>query len=600
MNINDLPSGSYTPVQPQGGGLNINNLPPGSFQSVQPNQSPSLGGFVGNAVNSVGNLLGGLGNAVMHPFNTFQNLGSAVVGAGKELSNTVGGTNFNDANTESFDQTKNFFDQRYGISDLLSGNVQSFLAKTAHTAYTDPAGLAADMSMLLEGGGAMLGKFGEAGGAIAKTGEAVRATGEAINPFNVAGNVAGGALNLANKGIASAVGIPSKLGYEGATSVLNAAREGGAPLEAMTAAARGGVEPDEFVNDLQKGIATIRKKQLADYQQGIKDISENYRETNLEQKGNQFATVMQNNKLPAAAEEAGQVAGETFPISTQGLKTVLGRTLDNFKIAISKDGELDFSNSPIPRSDYSRVQNMYDDITQWKDTTPEGIKNLQEKISGYFKPLEKANRVNAMVTELGGNIKNYLRERIPEFKKIDTEYSKTAGLLKEFKRDLSLGGKAGPETILKKVSKAAGSDKDLRGYLVDELSKVTGKDIRSITTGMKAQQWTPHGLLAGGELIGSFIHPQLLGALALSSPRMAFEFLRGIGMTENKISGILTASHAAQGALIASRAGSVASNLGAGTSPAGAALPRITPNQAGARQSRSIPVRLSKQPVKTP
>jgi hypothetical protein len=592
MNIADLQPGSYTPVAPQNAPLNIKDLPAGSYQPVQQDQSPSVGGFLSNAFGSLGNLIGSVGNAVMHPIKTIEGLGNAAAGAGEELSNTIAGTQFNNDQTQAFDQLKSFYDNRYGISDLFSGNLQSAIGKMAKTFYTDPAGAAADFSILLQGGGSLLSKLGEGVnaadltdiansayqgnkatalaaaqrsgqlGTIAKVGRTAADIGETINPFNTITKPVGAAVNLINKGISSAVGVTSKLGYQGANDVINSARglEGAPSLEQMTAAARGQLPEEDFVSDLQKGVSKIRTQQLKDYQAGLNDIQNNYRETNLSLKSNADATIMQNNKLNGEGipikDKIGsdsQIPGETFPLTTQGLKTVLGRTLDNFKVAATTDGQLDFSNSPIPRSDYPRVQNMYDDITNWKDTTPEGIKNLQEKISGYFKPLEKTNRVNAMVTELSDNIKNYIRDKIPEFKQMDSAYSKTSALLKDMKRDLSIGGKAGPETILRKVRKAATSDSDLRAGLIKQLETTTGKDIRAIATGFKAQGWTPHGLLAGGELVGSFIHPQLLAALAFSSPRFAFEFLRGLGIAESKTSNLLSAINANRSALITSQ-----------------------------------------------
>ena len=75
------------PPNPQQG-LTAQQLQQMGAQPTQ-NQSPSVGGFVGNAISSVGSLLGGIGNAVLHPIQTIQNLGGAAVGAGEEGLNTT-------------------------------------------------------------------------------------------------------------------------------------------------------------------------------------------------------------------------------------------------------------------------------------------------------------------------------------------------------------------------------------------------------------------------------------------------------------------------------------------------------------------------------
>jgi len=234
MNINDLAPGSYTAVPPptapqatpqaapQGNQpLNINSLPQGSYTPAQP--APSLGGFVGNAIGSVGNLVGGAASAIGNSFNpnpdqnTLVNLGRGIAGVGEQALNAIGGTNLNDKNTQVASNIENFYNQRYGISDLATGNIQGALQKITNTLYTDPAGAAADLSMLLTAGGSAasaIGDAGEAGAAAdavragsvlpmggsladgtrvatpalttaSKVGDALTSAGETLNPFNL-------------------------------------------------------------------------------------------------------------------------------------------------------------------------------------------------------------------------------------------------------------------------------------------------------------------------------------------------------------------------------------------------------------------------------
>ena len=60
MNINDLPKGSYTPVQSPttGNTLNIKDLPAGSYTPVKNNPQEQSSGIFGNSIpGKIGNFL---------------------------------------------------------------------------------------------------------------------------------------------------------------------------------------------------------------------------------------------------------------------------------------------------------------------------------------------------------------------------------------------------------------------------------------------------------------------------------------------------------------------------------------------------------------
>lgn len=148
---------------------NASQTPQNAPGATQDNQSPSVGGFLGNVVSSGANFAGNLVNAVAHPLTTGQNLLETGAGALQEL----GGQS--NENTDKFDALKNYFVNRYGgISNL------------EHTVYTDPIGFAADLSTVLGTGAgiaglgakaAELGSLGEIGSAATETAAATEASG---------------------------------------------------------------------------------------------------------------------------------------------------------------------------------------------------------------------------------------------------------------------------------------------------------------------------------------------------------------------------------------------------------------------------------------
>lgn len=129
-----------------------NSVTPEASTDTQ-DQSPSVGGFLNNAVSSVGNLLGGLGNAVMHPLDTVKNLGETALGGIEKLTSPDPTDN-----TQKFDNVATYFKNRYGGDSLseIAGHI-------GNTFYTDPAGAALDLSTLLDGVGGIVEGAGKVG-----------------------------------------------------------------------------------------------------------------------------------------------------------------------------------------------------------------------------------------------------------------------------------------------------------------------------------------------------------------------------------------------------------------------------------------------------
>lgn len=160
---------------------------------------PSIGGFTGNVVKSGANFLGNLADAATHPIKTIQGIGSMAAGGLQEL-----GGQTND-NTQHFDALKNYLGQRYGSPQNL-----------LHTAYTDPIGLAADISSVLGvGGGAigLAGKGAEVAG-LAKTAETAgsisEGLGEASRLTNPLTPAISGVSKLASAGSSTAKNLGSQ------------------------------------------------------------------------------------------------------------------------------------------------------------------------------------------------------------------------------------------------------------------------------------------------------------------------------------------------------------------------------------------------------
>ena len=241
-----------------------------------PEQAPSVGGFIENAAGSTVNLIGNLGNALMHPIDTLSNLAGTVAGAGEKL---VG---MSTPDTQKFDNVVNYFKGKYGGDSLsqIVGNI-------AHTAYTDPAGTALDLSTLIDGIGGAVSAVGDASDAARV---ATMAGKFGTNPDFLAGadGVESGAENAINStdlnglGNTSAVGNQmSQIGssmnpltYAGkaVSSIGGALNWGGDEATRMTFA---GVKSNDLANWMRTNLDGVTPAQMmTSVQSKLSDIDE--------------------------------------------------------------------------------------------------------------------------------------------------------------------------------------------------------------------------------------------------------------------------------------------------------------------------------------
>lgn len=207
------------------GDQNYNSTPNSS--TVNPDQpaqdqSPSIGGFLGNVASSAGNLVSGLGNVVMHPIDTAKNILSTGAGAVEKVLGV------NNEDTQKFDNVVHYFAQRYG-----GESVSEVVKNIGHTLYTDPVGAALDLSTFLDGVGGAVGTIGKVtdiakatelakasdfistasgvlksgspeainalrtDGTLTKIADAVKTVSDHVNPISAVGNVIGKAGDVA-------------------------------------------------------------------------------------------------------------------------------------------------------------------------------------------------------------------------------------------------------------------------------------------------------------------------------------------------------------------------------------------------------------------
>ena len=169
------PEGVVAALRQQGHQLEGYSDITGTPEAPSP-QLKDTGSFMGNVVNSAGNLIGGVASAITHPIKTTEALGKVALGGVEKLIPGRQGAE------NEFDALTSYYKQRYG-------SVENFLK----TAYQDPVGTAADASLIFGGAAGLLGKAGKLSeiGGLTKTAGVLQKAGGVVNPLNIPGEVVG-------------------------------------------------------------------------------------------------------------------------------------------------------------------------------------------------------------------------------------------------------------------------------------------------------------------------------------------------------------------------------------------------------------------------
>ncbi len=481
-------------------------------------QSPSLAGFIGNAVSSTGNLIGGIANAVIHPVQTAENLANTVQGGVENASNALLGTQFNDQSTQTAGNVGHYFAQRYGGSNPLE--VAQNILKTA---YNDPAGTALDLSTLLTGAGGALGVAGKVGdladaaragdisnvakvgattptlGALGKTGAAISSAGDYLNPITAVTKTVGGAANLAGQ---------AGLGF--ASKVIG--------------------EPAEVLVDLVKNPQDYSKASMeANSRGGL---------------ANEFGTAVDN--IEAAKSATGSEyqgirnSGAAVNISPD---SIIQAFADN-GLSVIKDatGKWKIANptadTTLSKADVVHFKEFLDQFGKDKLDANQFL-NARSKLSEYSNYAGKTNASTQLARDLRGTYDELGKQQIPGLNELDTKMAPQLQEWKGIKKEFLTKDPVTNEYTLKPntASKLANALKSGKEPLVAKLEQIMPgitrkieilKNIENIESkmGITVGSYTKSGLEIAGVATGNI--PLAVGMI-IAHPAIANQILRGLG-----------------------------------------------------------------------
>ena len=450
----------------------------------------TLGGFAANIPTSAWNLVKNVAGAVVHPINTATALGNVGLGTIEsmvppEFQTVTKHIPYAQAAAQGFKD-------RYGSIDAL-----------LNTAYTDPVGAVADISMLAGGGGGLLrgaGRMAEVP-ALVKAGQVAGKVSEFTDPLRMAG-----------KGIGKAAGaVSSKVGAEvlgvttgkGGEAIRQAAEPSTAT--AFRAALHGGPQAvDNIYDAAMNSLERLRQERAANYR------------TQLSQVGQQ------------------KVAIDTAPVA-QALQEQLDAF--NIKMLINRKGRLTvtFDDPKLPSpitagEERGVVQKATDDVNIWLRTpaaqTPLGTDALKQRLANYYLPDQRSS---AFTTRMEEAVRGTL-QKVPGYIEMERGYAEASDLIKQFKKELSLGGTKG--TAVTKLISALNRTNPYRMSVLEALEKYGSPELKAQIAGVALQQVAPAGLMrtvAGARILYGMVEkgigPDYFLDLLTTSPRFVGEAL---------------------------------------------------------------------------
>ena len=472
-------------------------------QAAPQPETPMSGGNVAyqaitNIPSSAAKFGGDIYHAVTNPVETITNMGLLGAGAIKNaLPKSV--TDFITSISKEPGQINKAVEIANAVGGEYAkkyGSMEGF--KTAIA--TDPVGTAADISMLLTGGGSVAAKLP---GMVGRAGETVANVGRAIDPLNIAVNAVTKPARLAEALATPAVGLATGAGAESIREAAKAGAAGGEKAEAFLGQLRGNAPMESVVNTAKEAVSELYKNRSESYLQGMGNVTSN-------------KAVLDFAPIDAAitrAEKVGTFHGIKIRENAADALAAIKSKIDEFKAN--------------PATDIRTIEGF--------DKLKQAISDIQQS-QPYGTPARK------VADEMYNAVKNEIIKQAPDYAKVMSDYETASALLKDIEGSLSLGKKATVDASIRKLQSIMRNNANTNyGRRVDLAKELAATGVPGAETlmpqiaGQMLNSYTPRGIqggvlpgaVGGAALTAAFTNPAALipiagGALA-SSPRLVGE-----------------------------------------------------------------------------
>jgi len=237
-------------------------------------------------------------------------------------------------------------------------------------------------------------------------------------------------------------------------------------------------------------------------------------------------------------EEFAKVEANKTPIDIDDIRNDFLKALSDSKVKVmsGKDGPvLDFSGSKLRKSSQGKVelQDTFDDLMNWEDTTPAGLDILKQRVSEGWRGTPDTGLSDRIHTQFSKKIKEKIISEVPEYEKMSSTYEAISREIEDITTTLSLGRKVNPQTAITKISASLRDNFPFRKDMIELLESYSGKNLKGQLAGQSLSPLLARGLAGvvtgGGVIFGQLLNPAFLSGLALASPRLIGEFANAIG-----------------------------------------------------------------------
>uniref|UniRef100_A0A6M3KZ72 Uncharacterized protein n=1 Tax=viral metagenome TaxID=1070528 RepID=A0A6M3KZ72_9ZZZZ len=214
-------------------------------------------------------------------------------------------------------------------------------------------------------------------------------------------------------------------------------------------------------------------------------------------------------------------------------------------LRINQQGKyiIDTSQAAMGKAGRNDIEGIIKEVGEWNDFSPLGLDALKRRVADFYSDSSAARQ---FTTSIGKTIKQTIIDDVPEYAKMTKGYEQASRLINDIGQDLMMKkegimGRVTADKTLRRLISSMKENFELRNDLVQILGNKGGEDLSGAISGYAMKTWMPRGMagVAGlgfgaNVLLAKVVNPAFWPLVALSSPRVAGEFISTLGRFSGK------------------------------------------------------------------
>jgi muramidase (phage lysozyme) len=432
--------------------------------------------------------------AVTNPIETAKSIGMVAAGGLKNITPEVVQKFITSIAKEpgQIDQAVEMANAVGGEYAKKYGTLEGFKQAVA----SDPVSVIGDLSLLMTGGGSVVGKVP----GLAKAGQMTAQVGRTIDPFNVVTSAVTKPAKLAGLLASEGAGFTTGAGGGAVREAASSGFTGGEKANAFLEQLRTNAPVENVVNTAKSALSEMRDQRATAYRSGMVDIKND-------------KSILSFDKIDdilANKQEVGMYKGQVIQPSTVETWQEINQVVQNWK-----------------RLDPAEFH------------TPEGLDRLKMRIGDIRDNAPFGTPARNVADAAYNAIKNEINSQAPGYAKVMKDYELASNTLKDIESSLSLGKKANIDTSVRKLQSIMRNNANTNyGRRLEQAQMLEGAGAETLMpqlAGQALSSWTPRSLQGIGSAItaagSAMSNPAYLASLPLTMPRLVGETAYYAGKT---------------------------------------------------------------------